>query len=350
MGKVALLFGLLWLPWQQLTWSANAVSGNGRRVRLVFLAATVVSVPMAASTSFALGGGGIIFAVSLALIMLLGFSIQALGIQGDSGDLRDSVVRWTVPNLVAIAVLVLGAFVHGDGRIVLWLLSLAIVGGAMVAAGHGDWLIRSGHMAERHGLIVIVALGEVIVSIGVPVVETLEGDEGLSGQSTAALAAAGAFAALLWWSYFDRPGPALEHRGSRLETDRDRGRYVRDVYTWAHAPLVAGIILIAVALEEIALHPADPVDLSYRLMLLGGMGLGVLGVGAAIWRAFGVVVRERLVAIALLAAAHPRGRVAHRPGAAPGCRGRAVRDPRRRARPHRALTRAEGGTLRPASG
>jgi low temperature requirement protein LtrA len=71
---------MLWLPWQQLTWSANAVSGNGRKVRIFFLVATAACVPMAASTATALGPGGPVFAISLASIMALGFAIQALSV------------------------------------------------------------------------------------------------------------------------------------------------------------------------------------------------------------------------------------------------------------------------------
>ena len=188
----------------------------------------------------------------------------------------------------------------GRGRIALWLLSLAIVFGAMIAAGRGEWIVRSGHFAERHGLIVIIALGEVIVAIGLPVLEGLEAGEGLPGRTVVALLASGTFAALLWWGYFDRPGPALEHRAELLDSDAERGRYVRDVYTWAHAPLVAGIILSAAALEEITLHPADDVELAFRTMLFGGLVLGVVGIGAAIWRAFRAVVRERIVAATVI--------------------------------------------------
>ena len=174
--------------------------------------------------------------------------------------------------------------------------------GAMVAAGSGEWIIRSGHFAERHALIVIVALGEVIVALGLPVVSSLEDAGGLPGSTVAVLVAAGVFAGLLWWSYFDRPSPALEHRIEALAGSTERGRYVRDVYTWAHAPLVAGIILSAAVLEEIALHPGDPVPFEFRSMLLGGLGLTVLGVSAAVWRAFRAVPKERIAAMLVLAA------------------------------------------------
>ena len=284
-GRAALLFGLLWLPWQQLTWAANAVSGNGRPVRMLFLAATVVSIPMAASTSTALEGGGQVFALTLAAIMMIGFRMQTLGVVEDRTDYRDVIYGWITPNLVAIAVLVVGSFYEGNTRLLLWIITAAIVLWAMITASGGEWPVRSGHFAERHGLIVIIAFGEVIVAIGIPVVAALQAGESLSAATIAALLASGAFAGLLWWSYFDRPSPGLELAASRLEA-KDIGRYVRDVYTWAHAPLVAGIILSAAALEKIALHPEDVVELRFRAMLAGGLFLFLMGVFFAVWRAF----------------------------------------------------------------
>ena len=300
-GRVTLLFLLLWLPWQQFTWSANAVSGNGRSIRLLFLVATVASVPMAASISTAFGAGGPAFVASLGAIMVIGLATQLLSLDLSSPEGR-AAIRWAAPNLVGLAVLVIGAFAQGNARTLWWSLTVVVAIGAMVAAGSGEWIVRGGHFAERHALIVIVALGEVIVALGLPVVSSLEDAGGLPGTTVAVLVAAGVFAGLLWWSYFDRPSPALEHRIETLAGSNDRGRYVRDVYTWAHAPLVAGIILSAAALEEIALHPGDPVPFEFRLMLLGGMGLTVLGVSAAVWRAFRAVPKERIAAMVVLAA------------------------------------------------
>ena len=307
-GKVVLVFGLLWLPWQQLTWTANAISGNGRGVRAIFLIATAVSVPMAASTSTALEGGGPAFAITLTVIMGLGFAMQSLSAEQGT-TFRQAVINWILPNVVAVLVLLVGATTAGSARIALWAASLLIVFAAMVLSGSGEWVIRAGHFAERHGLIVIIALGEVIVAIGLPVLRALEEEQGLPGRTVAALVASGAFAALMWWGYFDRPGPALEHRAARIDDAREIGRYARDVYTWSHAPIVIGIILSAAALEEITLHPTEELHLPFRLMLLGGLGLLILGIGAAIWRAFRVWPKERLVcgaaiAVLLLVAEH----------------------------------------------
>lgn len=300
-GEAGLLFGVLWVAWSQLTWSANAISGNGRPVRLLFLLATVVSVPMAASVSTAFGPGGPVFAFSVVSIVAIGMAMQMLSV-GRDVDIRASVIRWIAPNALAGAVLIVGAFLDGDARTVAWVLTLTIVLGAMALAGRGVWLIRPGHFAERHGLIVIIALGEVIVAIGLPVVEALEAGEGLPGKTVVALLASGAFAAILFWGYFDRPSPALEHRGAQLTAGLEPGRYVRDVYTWAHAPIVAGIILSAAALEEITLHPSDTLATSFRVMLAAGLGLTLLGVAASIWRAFEAVAKERVVAAVVIAA------------------------------------------------
>ncbi len=300
-GRVTILFLLLWLPWQQLTWSANAVSGNGRTIRILFLVATVASVPMATSVSTAFGAGGPVFVASLGVIMLIGLSSQLLSLDRDSAEGR-AVVLWATPTMVGLVVLVVGAGFDGTTRTVLWSLTVAIAIGATVIAGQGEWIIRSGHFAERHGLIVIVALGEVIVALGVPVVNTLEEKGGVPGATIAVLVASGVFAGLLWWGYFDRPSPALEHRIESVEGAKARGNWVRDVYTWAHAPLVAGIILAAAALEEIALHPGDPVPVEFRLMMLGGIALTVLGVAASIWRAFRALPVERIVALLPFAA------------------------------------------------
>ena len=298
-GKAALLFGLLWLPWQQLTWAANAVSGNGRTVRALFLVATVVSIPMAASTSTAFAGGGPVFAVALTGIMLIGFRVQTLG-SSEELDYRTAIYRWIGPNVLAISVLIVGSFYDGTVRLAFWMATVGIVLWAMIRAADNEWLVRPGHFAERHGLIIIVALGEVIVAIGIPVVAALEKDGSLAAATLLALLASGAFAGLLWWAYFDRPGPGLEFGASRLDA-REAGQYIRDVYTWAHAPIVAGIIVAAAALEEIALHPRQAVPLEFRVMMAGGLFLFLIGVFLAVWRAFRAQARERFFGAIVIA-------------------------------------------------
>jgi low temperature requirement protein LtrA len=303
-GEAALVFVLLWLPWAQFAWAANAVPGNARDVRVVFLVATAASVPMAAAVSSAFGDGGPLFAIPLAVILLTGIGLMVIALEDDpevAAHYRSSTVAYAVPNVVAAAVIVLGGFLDEGARVAAWLVGVAIVLGATIRAGDADWILRAGHFAERHGLIVIVALGEVIVAIGKPLVDSLEEGAGIPGESVVALTASGVFAGLLWWSYFDRPQPALEHRVE--ETDpAERARLARDVYTYAHLPIVAGVVAAAAALEEITLHPGDPLPTPFRLMMVGGLLLFFGGVDLAVQRAFRIVALERLVAAATIAA------------------------------------------------
>lgn len=296
-GETALLFWLIWLPWSQFTWAANAVSGNGRPVRVFFLIATAASMPMAASTATAYDNGGIVFASSICVIMAMGIATMMLGVS-DVDEHRRAAVIWGIPTVTAMLALLVGSILDDGARTVVWVLAGLIIVVAMALAGQGEWVIRAGHLAERHGLILIIALGEIIVAIGIPVVEQLGTGAGLSGSTLLALIGSGALAGILWWSYFDRVGPALEHRGEGVEGDRARGRYARDVYTIGHAVIVGGVILAAAALEEITLHPSDEVPDRFKTMLFGGLALMLVGVVACIWRAFGVLARERAVSIA----------------------------------------------------
>jgi low temperature requirement protein LtrA len=293
-GEAALIFLLLWLPWTQFAWSANAVPGNSRTVRLLFLVATAASVPMAASVQTAFDQSGAMFAIPVAVIFLAALALMVLGLD-NSSEVYRSALRYAAPTLAGMVAIVVGGFLEDDARTTAWILGVLIVIWSTIRAGGGEWIIRAGHFAERHGLIIIVALGEVIVALGNSLVAPLNG-EGFSAASVIALVAAGVFAGLLWWAYFDRVQPAFEHRAEETPPT-ERGRFARDVYTYAHAPIVAGIILAAVAMEEMALHPSDPLPAAFRAMGAAGMVLYFGGVGIGVYRAFGAFARERFVAV-----------------------------------------------------
>jgi low temperature requirement protein LtrA len=292
----ALLLAMIWLPWSQFTWSANAVAGNSRPVRVLFLIGTIASIPMAGSVTTALDDGGPAFAISLAVILAIALSTMRLGL-GDAPEVRSGMRPYALSVVVGGIMFVAGGLLEDASRTSMWCAGIAVFLLGTVAAGRSEWIIRPGHFAERHGLIMIVALGEVIVALGIPVVQQLEEGAGLAGHTALALVAAGVLACLLWWGYFDRPSPALEHRNESLVGGRERGRFARDVYTYCHFPLIAGVILIAAALEEITLHPQDPLGEPFRWMLVGGLALYLLGVVVAIARAFRALAVERLVAV-----------------------------------------------------
>ncbi|HYN34588.1 MAG TPA: low temperature requirement protein A, partial [Ilumatobacteraceae bacterium] len=190
-------------------------------------------------------------------------------------------------------------FLDGDARVVTWILGVLIVIYSTIRAGGSEWIIRAGHFAERHALIIIVALGEVIVAIGNSVVIPLDEPGGFPAQAVVALVAAGVFAGLLWWAYFDRVQPAFEHRTEETQPS-ERGKFARDIYTYAHAPIVAGVILSAVAMEEMTLYPTDPLPAAFRAMGAAGILLYFGGVGVAVYRSFATIARERFIAVAVI--------------------------------------------------
>jgi len=233
------------------------------------------------------------------VIILMALGLQLWGHPVGS-DQFNAVVQYAWPNVVAIVLLIAGGFVDGTARTLLWIGFLVVIFGSQVAAGSGDWIIRTGHFAERHGLIVIIALGEVVVAIGIPVVESLSEKASLPDETLLGLVAAGVMAGLLWWAYFDRILPALEHRGETLE-GRARGHFARDIYTWIHVPIVAGIIATAAATEEILLHPRDPAPAEFRVMFAAGLGLFLGGIAVAAFRAFRAIAKERMAAMVAIA-------------------------------------------------
>lgn len=299
-GEFVLLMVLIWLPWSNFTWSANAVSGNARKVRIMFLVGTVASIPMAASITTAFDDGGSAFAIPLALILSLGMLTTMVMFDHDA-EVRASTIRYAIPNMFAAVLLIVGSFLDREVRITFWVAAVAIVLYGTIRAGSGTWVVRPGHFAERHGLILIIALGEVIVAVALPVVNGLEEGEGLPSRTMWALVFAGAFACLLWWAYFDRVNPALEYSHEQRE-GASRSLFARDVYTYGHLPVIAGIILIAAALEEITLHPKDVLPTEFRWMLFAGMASFFGGIAIAVWRAFGVFARERAVGLVVMLA------------------------------------------------
>lgn len=301
-ARAALIFTLLWMPWSQFTWSANAISSSSRPVRFFFLIATLATIPVAATVRSAFGSGGGMFALGIAVIFLMPNLAYLASMEADQ---RSQALRYGTPAMLSMLIVVIGGFIDGNARIVVWLIALGIFGYSTWRAGDVEWVVRSGHFAERHGLIVIVALGEVIVAIGIPVVnQFLEGGGEVESDTLWALVLSGVFAGLLFWSYFDRVGPAIEHKAESL-TGKERGRLARDGYTYFHLFIAGGVILAAAALEEITLHPNDSLDTVWRVMLLIGIASFLLGIAGAVYRAFGVVAKERLIALAVVAVALP---------------------------------------------
>jgi low temperature requirement protein LtrA len=161
------------------------------------------------------------------------------------------------------------------------------------------WRLAPSHFAERHGLIVIIALGESIVAIGVG------SETGVDAGVVMAAVLGIAVAAALWWLYFDVVALVAERRLHNAAEGRERNEIARDSFSYVHFPMVAGIVLLALGLKKTLGHVEDPLKLVPAVALLGGTALYLLAHVAFRWRNVHRLSIQRLICALLLAALTP---------------------------------------------
>jgi low temperature requirement protein LtrA len=290
-ARAALVLAMVWWAWSAYAWMTNAIDVENSVTRLLIFAGMAAGFFMALAVPDAFQDEAAWFAVAYFVVRILNSALFAWGVRDDPGNLRATfrLAPWFVG---AAFVALVGGFVDPDYRAWFWLASLVIdVVGTLTVAGL-EWRVSPSHFAERFALIVIIALGESIVAIGV-------GTSHLERDATYALSVVVAFVgvAALWWEYFDFTAVAAARALGRASPEA-RGPLARDVFTFFHYPVVLGIIFYAVAAKKTLEHPLDPLSDAGRWAL--GLGIAVFLVGFALMR-FRVVRRiawERLAAAA----------------------------------------------------
>jgi low temperature requirement protein LtrA len=294
-GKGMLVLGLLWWSWVGYAWLTSVVDPWDDAVRIVVFVAMAGLLLAALCVPRAFGSLGLAFAVAYGVVRVAQIGLFALASRGDP-DLRRSVDGLAASTGISIAILVGASFLDGFPRVAVWGLALALDMGGPYVFGSTGWKLVAAHFAERHGLILIIALGESIVAIGVGV-----GGNLTFGQGAAAVVGVG-LAAAMWWLYFDVVFQVAGRRLDRAEPGRVQNEMARDSYSYLHFPMVAGIILVALGVKKTLGHVADPLELVTAFALLGGTGLYLLGHVAFRYRHIRTVNRRRTVlAVALVA-------------------------------------------------
>jgi low temperature requirement protein LtrA len=288
-----LLLGALWWAWSAYAWLTNTLDPEEGAVRLAVLAAIAAMLVVSLATPGAFGRDGVTFGVAYFVVRALHLVLYAIAGRGDR-DLFRAVVRLVPTATVGPALLVIAGFLDGSGQLALWGAALAIDYLGPLLGHMRGWRVSPAHFVERFGLIVIIALGESIVAIGI-------GAAGLPlapGVIAAALLGVGVVAAL-WWSYFD--WVAFVAQAALADaTGARRAALARDAYSYLHLPMVAGIILFALGLET-TLHDLDaPLQLVPALGLCGGVALYMLAHVALRLRIGAGLGRGRPVASVLL--------------------------------------------------
>jgi len=281
-GQAVLVFWLVWWAWTQFTWALNAADTTHAGVELATLVATGVAFFMAVGLPGAFGDNAIWFALPYVVVRVIGLAMY-IRVAWEAGPSQHAAVRgFALMSVGGLAAVLAGAIAGPPTLYWLWGLAILLDVFAALASGETEgWSIHPDHFGERHGLFVIIALGESLIVagaglIGAEISPTLIG----VGAITVALVCA------LWWTYFGRAKSVMD---AKLEGSEgtSRTKLARDVYSLLHFPMILGVVGVAVALEAVVHHPSDPLDMASRLALAAGVALFTGIMGLAIWRATG---------------------------------------------------------------
>jgi low temperature requirement protein LtrA len=293
-----LLLAALWWAWTTYASLTSAMDVDEGAVRLAMLTATGAMLIVALAVPGAFADDAVLFAVAYLLVRLIHLVLSAI-VGRDDPNRRSALVRFAPTAIAGASLLVLAGFLEGNARIAVWVLALGVdyLGPVVIGIGRG-WRIAPEHFAERHGLIILIALGESIIAIGVGA-----GFELVPGVITAAMLGIVVVSAL-WWLYFDVA--AIIARTRLVEAKGlEQARLARDAYNYLHLPMVAAIVLFALGLKTVIGHVGDTLDTVPAVALCGGAALYLLGHIAFLLRATGYLFRRRTIGAVLLLALIP---------------------------------------------
>ncbi len=298
LGHGLLILAALWWAWAAYAWLTNTADADQGAVWGAVLAAMAAMFVAALAVPEVFGRHGVVFGVAFLIVNVMHLTLYALTARRDR-ELLAAILR-IAPSALAGATLILAAgFVHGDLKPLLWLAALAVGFFGPLLIDLSGWRVQPAHFVERHGLIVIIAIGESLIAIGVGARNT-----GLSAGVIVGAVLGFIAVASFWLAYFD----FFPIRGQQLLTDRSgvqRIALARDVYTYLHLPMVAGIVLFAFALKTTLAHVGDELDTIPALGLCGGPALYLFAYVALRLRVSRSLSRGRLVAALACASVFP---------------------------------------------
>ena len=303
------MMALIWFGWSAYAWLGNQARADEGALRVsMFLAMAgffVVALTIHEAFGDLPGGlpGPVVFVVAYAVIRLAHLVIYWFA-AGDDAELRHTIAHTLPTALLALALLLVGALVATGPRLAVWGAAVLIDYVGVYVEGSRGWRVAApSHFAERHSLVVIIAIGESVVSVAVAVSHAAIDWALLTGALLGI-----ALAITLWRTYFNAIAVAVEHR-LRETTGDDRTRMARDTFTYLHLPAVVGIVMLAVGLrvmlDTAASHGSAGHGVPDMAMvtLYGGAAVYLLSLSALRWRVMGGPSVPRIVAAAWLVVA-----------------------------------------------
>ena len=289
-----LILGVLWWAWVGYSWLTSVIDPEAEAVRFVIFVAMAALLIVSLCVQEAFDNLALTFALGIGVFRTAHIALFMLA-GADDQDLRRSVIGLAVSTAVAVGLLIVASLFDGVAQGALWALAIFLDMAGPYFFGSEGWKIVPGHFAERHGLILIIALGESIVAIGV-------GASGALDLGIGAAAVLGVFlAAALWWTYFDVVALVSARRLGEAEVGKIQNELARDSYSFIHLLMIAGIVLMALGMKVTIGHYDEHLHDVPAFALLGGLAVYLIGLVAFRYRHVQTLNRHRLgLAIVLL--------------------------------------------------
>jgi low temperature requirement protein LtrA len=267
-GRGVLVLAALWWAWTAYAWLTNIVDPEDGVVGAALLVSLIAMFLAALVVPDVFGDEGVLFGAAFLVVCALHLALYTLAARGNR-DLLRAVLRLAPWSLLGATLILVAGFTDG-ARAWLWLAALVSTYVGAVLSGSTGWQVHASHFAERHGLVLIIALGEAFISIGI-------GATGIGiGPGEVAAAVLGLLIATSFWlAYFD----FFSLRGERMLADREGAERValaRDAYTYAHFPMIVGVVLFAFAMKTVVAHVGDELDSVAAFALCGGSAVYLL--------------------------------------------------------------------------
>lgn len=302
-AESAVLVLALWWVWVYTTWVTNWLDPARLPVRGVVIGLALVGLVMSTSIYESFGDRGLAFALAYVTLQLGRTVFMVLAAARHDAELYRDFAQVLVWLSIASVFWIAGALLPLAYRLPVWVAALVIeylsatrsfrIPG-MEPGRLGDGRLSGAHIAERSALFVIIALGESFLVTGFAFVEQEASVAGVVGVVTAFVAAVA-----MWWLYFDHGERAGSHAIERADRP---GRLARVAYTYVHAPIIAGIVLVSVSDKQLLGHPDAGMELATAITIIGGPVLYLVGLLLFRWVVARELLRSHLVGVAALLA------------------------------------------------
>jgi low temperature requirement protein LtrA len=276
--QTAFLLLAVWWVWVYTCWFTNWIDPDKPSVRMLMFALMLAGLLMSAAIPNAFGHEGLLFAVAYTFIQVTRSLFMVAATRGRDTVIHRNFQRISAWLCVSAVFWIAGGLAGGYERVAAWIVALALeIGGPVVGyfvpglgrSNTADWKVDGAHMAERCALFVIIALGESILVTGATAASVPATNAAIAAFLVAFLGSVA-----MWWIYFNI---GAERSSREIAGSADPGRFARAVYTYFHIPIVAGIVVCAVADEITIKHPGGHLDLPAAMALLGGPALYLIG-------------------------------------------------------------------------